>query len=458
MNKYLSTERINYVLNQLGLSVDISALNSHFVFLKEETEIQLYNNKIIFLLSDQELDFKKIIYKEDIPILFPVLSNENNIYTLSGTNLIFNHDVLKSAFYLLSGYQELNPEYKGKFNRFPFELSIQYKLDITHKPIVNYYFKFIELGLQEYCKQNNLLFVTKKQTNPFAFFLTHDIDKIDMYSFYDLVYYIKVLFGIRKKDLKFSVKLQKAIEYLFHFVFTKKNPSWDFEFLRTIEKKYNLKSAFYFLPKDLKHQDAYYSFNENRLQLLFNQLKEEGCEIGIHGTNRSATSFENLYSNINELKKHARVNISGIRQHRLLFDINITPHLHEKAGLLYDTTLGFAEYEGFRNSYCLPFNLYNFKDERPFKHWEIPLNVMDATLFEYRKLDNMSAFNAIKNIVAEVIKFNGTFTLLWHNGYFDEIIHPGIKDFYIQVLEYIHKANAKSILSSDINTLQEHDK
>jgi hypothetical protein len=204
------------------------------------------------------------------------------------------------------------------------------------------------------------------------------------------------------------------------------------------------------LPQDLKHQDAYYNFREDRLQKLFKRLQKEDCEIGIHGTNRSATNFDYLKSNIEELQEAANYKVSGIRQHRLIFDMNITPHLHEKAGLLYDTSLGFAEYDGFRNSYCYPFKLYNFKEEKPFKTWELPLNVMDATLFEYRKMNCTTALDSVKKIIAEIHKFNGVFTLLWHNGYFDEVINPGITKFYVDLLEYIHSLNAESVLGKNI--------
>ncbi|MEA2107423.1 MAG: polysaccharide deacetylase family protein, partial [Bacteroidota bacterium] len=230
----------------------------------------------------------------------------------------------------------------------------------------------------------------------------------------------------------------------------KKNPNWDFDFLLSLEKKFNFTSTYYFLPKDLKHQDAYYSFNENRILDLFNKLKAESCEIGIHGTSRSASQQKFLQSNIIELEKAASVKVSGIRQHRLIFDINITPYLHEEAGLVYDTSLAFAEHEGFRNSYCLPFKLYNFKEDRPFHTWEIPLHVMDATLFEYRKLKMDEAFNSVQEIVNEVIKFNGVFSLLWHNGFFDEILHPGIKKFYISLLKIINSKNGASIFGKNI--------
>lgn len=450
MNNFLSSNRINYVLEHLQQTVDIEPLKNRIVYLNNISDIDQYDNKIIFLLSNQKLDLNNIVYKHDIPILFPVLKTQSSIFSIQGSNLIFNHDVLKSAFFLLSGYQELDPEYKGTFNRFPYEISVQYKLCVVQKPLVNYYFEFIREGLTEFCEKNQLELKSKAPFKTFGFFLTHDIDTVDKYTIYDLVYYLKVLLGLRKKDITYYRKIKKAIQYVYHYLFTSKNPSWDFDFLRSTEEKFHFKSAFYFLPRDLKHQDAYYSFKENRLQKLFKRLKEEYCEIGIHGTNRSAAELKYLKSNIDELREAAHCEISGIRQHRLLFDMNITPHLHQKVNLLYDTSLGFAEHDGFRNAYCYPFKLYNFKEEKPFNTWEIPLNVMDATLFEYRKLTASSAFESVKNIITEVQKFNGIFTLLWHNGYFDEVLNPGITRFYIDLLEYIYSLNAESILGKNI--------
>ena len=124
--------------------------------------------------------------------------------------------------------------------------------------------------------------------------------------------------------------------------------------------------------------------------------------------------------------------------HRLTFDLPTTAILQKRAGLLYDNTLLFAEHEGFRNSFCLPFKLYDFAEDRMIDHWMIPLNVMDSTLFNYRKLDFAEAFSSVMKIIDEIKYFNGTFSLLWHNGYFDEAkSRPGLRDFYIKTLQAI---------------------
>jgi peptidoglycan/xylan/chitin deacetylase (PgdA/CDA1 family) len=440
----INSKKINYVLDHIQDNFDISTIKSRFVYLSDYKLVRNYNDCVIFLLSDKEYKIKDVTTIQDVPNLFPLNISKNGWYDFENSNLIFYHDLLKSSFFLLSGYQELIPSYKDIYNRFPYELSVQKELGITKKPIVNYYFEIIREGISKFCEMNGITCPASPKRSRFSFFLSHDVDKVDTYTLNELLYQVKVLFGVTKSPLSILQKMSKLKEYLINYLFTKKNPAWDFEFLIENERKRNIKSTFYFLSKDVKHHDAYYSFSEKRIKTLFNSLLVEGCEIGIHGTIGSATSFEKLSSNFAQLHKHSGIYSKGGRQHRLIYDINITPFLHEKIGLTYDSTLGFAEHEGFRNSYCLPFKLYNFKEERAFETWQIPLNVMDVTLYKYRQLDFEEAYNSILEIIKEIQKFNGIFSLLWHNGNFDEVLYPGITQFYLRILDLIKNEKAQS--------------
>jgi hypothetical protein len=124
--------------------------------------------------------------------------------------------------------------------------------------------------------------------------------------------------------------------------------------------------------------------------------------------------------------------------------------IHEKLNLLYDSSLGFAEHEGFRNSYCLPFKLYNFVEDNAFNVWQIPLAVMDNTLFDYRKLNYDQAHATIIALLNEVEKFGGVFSLLWHNNYLDDLDMPGIRRFYRNFIETISERNGVAISSKEI--------
>jgi hypothetical protein len=150
------------------------------------------------------------------------------------------------------------------------------------------------------------------------------------------------------------------------------------------------------------------------------------------------------------LQENASVSISGVRQHRLMWDHPQTALIQENAGLIYDVTLGFAMHEGFRNSYCHPFRLFDFDKNRMISTWEIPLNVMDSTLFYYRHLGFEQAESVVNELIAEVKKFNGVFSLLWHNSYFNESEIPGISQFYSTLLKRISSEIPKSVTGEEI--------
>jgi hypothetical protein len=170
----------------------------------------------------------------------------------------------------------------------------------------------------------------------------------------------------------------------------------------------------------------------------------------LHGTVRSHHSFESLVKIKKELVSVTGQDSSGIRQHRLMWKHPDTALIHEKAGFVYDATLGYAGHEGFRNSYCHPFRLFDFEKDRMLSYWEIPLNVMESTLFDYRDLNFGDALKAVDHLLSEIREFNGVFTLLWHNNYFDEIEKPGITAFYTGLLERIMSEKPEVLTGIDI--------
>jgi hypothetical protein len=152
-----------------------------------------------------------------------------------------------------------------------------------------------------------------------------------------------------------------------------------------------------------------------------------------------------MQNGLSKLNKIFRNDVKGIRQHRLRYEVPQTSEIQEQLGFIYDTSLGFFDHEGFRNSFCLPFKLYNFQKKKMTGIWEIPLNVMDCTLLESRGMNFNEAQVKVENLIAEIRKFSGVFTLLWHNGYFDEIRFPGIHHYYEEMIANIAGSNAKNL-------------
>ena len=157
--------------------------------------------------------------------------------------------------------------------------------------------------------------------------------------------------------------------------------------------------------------------------------------MGIHGTLGSALDQDSMDRTVGNLRQASPMPVAGIRQHYLKFSPGETGQIQERAGLKYDASLGFAEHDGFRRSYCWPFRLYDFRNDRTMDLWEVPLTVMEGTHFYYRKLDLAGSQASIETLVEEICKFNGVFSLLWHNHFFDEREIAGVTQHYTGILD-----------------------
>jgi hypothetical protein len=110
--------------------------------------------------------------------------------------------------------------------------------------------------------------------------------------------------------------------------------------------------------------------------------------------------------------------IFGGRQHYLRFHVPTTWRQWEQAGLQYDSTMGFADYEGFRCGTCHPYRPFDLEQDREMMIEEVPLIVMDTSLFHYRKMSHDQGKDRVLDLACRCAEVGGTFTLLWHNTSF----------------------------------------
>ena len=111
--------------------------------------------------------------------------------------------------------------------------------------------------------------------------------------------------------------------------------------------------------------------------------------------------------------------LSG-RQHFLRWKNPITWRFYEQVGLFYDFTLNFHEHEGFRCGTCYDYPVYDLIKRKKLNLREIPLIIMDGNLKDYQKLSLEEALNRALMLKQRVKKYNGLFTILWHNSSFDK--------------------------------------
>jgi len=309
--------------------------------------------------------------------------------------------------------EEYNPEFRDQFGRVPYYLS---KTRDIFQPDVSRF--LIESGYKpEY-----------PDGKKFAVCLTHDIDSV-----YRTIpgRGFNLAKSVYKRDKnEFSRSIKGA--------FNKRNPLCNFEEIMDLEEKYGAKSSFYFLA--LKSGDQDYSYDIMDLKDDIRNIRDRGCEVGLHGGHEAYNSCERICEEKKRLENALGSEVVGYRNHYLRFRTPDTWEHLAKAGFLYDTTFGYADCAGFRNGMCHPFRPYNLNTEEFIDIVEIPLVVMDGTLFQtYMKFDNDSALKFVKKIIDRVAEVNGVFTLLWHNTYLVNKT-PEI-NLYEQILNYCRDHN-----------------
>jgi hypothetical protein len=107
----------------------------------------------------------------------------------------------------------------------------------------------------------------------------------------------------------------------------------------------------------------------------------------------------------------------GNRQHWLRFDQHEKLfNAVERAGLVYDSSLGFPEMPSFRNGASFAFPPYDFSNEKPHEFLEIPLVLMDGSV----EAASRNLHEDPQNLTDEILRASrrwawGGIAALWHN-------------------------------------------
>ncbi|OGX90644.1 hypothetical protein [Hymenobacter coccineus] len=198
--------------------------------------------------------------------------------------------------------------------------------------------------------------------------------------------------------------------------------AWDnLEAVAAATAQYGARSTFFVLPAHRPGADgtpnADYRLTARLWQRLA-KLAEQGHEVALHASIGTADNFIHFDD---EQQQVLDVEEGGNRFHYLRWEPRLTPDIVDRASTSFDSTLGFAEHFGFRNSYCHPFFPFDFQHGQAYCFLEIPLNIMDATLHHpnYLQLGPDEVLPALVPMLSEVAKFGGVASVLWHNQNFD---------------------------------------
>lgn len=222
---------------------------------------------------------------------------------------------------------------------------------------------------------------------PFAVCLTHDVDNISR----PLSHILRVRNRFRKADFVLALL---GLRPLYNNI----------SLVADMETARGLRSSFYLLTGN---------YSLRGLSGTLAKLGRDGFEVGLHGDFGTHDSQEKMESALALFRSETGVEPQGVREHYLRFDFQKTWRIMENVALDYDSTVGFAERLGFPLGLCTPFHPPD-SEWNPMHLLELPLSVMDATLWGYLKRNEADGRSDVGSMVGKVQDVGGLFTLLWH--------------------------------------------
>lgn len=348
--------------------------------------------------------------EKDIAVLFgnDKLIEEHN----KSKKIISGHDCFASVFFMFTRWEEYVNKTRDDMIRFPANASIAKKFSFLHRPVVNEYVEFIWKVLKYLgCKQ-------KRKPRQFSPLLTHDVDFI--LRWYSVRHLIKALGAdlIRKKDVRnFTMDLADFVKVKFH---KKKDPFDTFDYLMHLSEENNLTSHFFFMSIDKMKNLQYYKLSHPRIKTIMNEIISRGHRIGFHPGINTCTNHANWKAEYEYLQSISPVEIKSGRQHYLQFEAPLTWQIWNDMKMEWDSTLSYHDDIGFRAGTCYPFSTFNFLTRKKLDLIERPLIIMDKPLVQYNlHLGYDKILSNALNLVNTIKKYQGEFTLLWHNNCFN---------------------------------------
>jgi peptidoglycan/xylan/chitin deacetylase (PgdA/CDA1 family) len=435
--KYVETANISESINvPILITYGKSSPTVENKFHIHIAETELFGDFLFSKTSIPSPPFEKL---NNIPVLY---STKNMSPLKKETNQIKSClDIIASSFFLTSCLEEHIKSERDENGRFSAKSTLLFQQNLLQVPLVDEYSKLLAQWIGSFGIALNRKHMNS--TSDFTICLSHDIDTVSK-GWLEAFYYEIRNFSNQSQITKLFYNFIKA------FIPNYKDLYWNFEQIMDLEKKYGAFSTFFFLKKTGDKRDAAYSIASKKMKKVFKKIIENDCEIGLHGSYYSLSQDSLLEFEKKALEAAAEYDIKGVRQHFLRFNAKNGWQLQEKAGLEYDTSLGFPDATGFRAGTSRPFRPFNFDKMAPHNIVEIPIIIMDGTLHQYLQLPIDQVWDQIRVVLEQVKLHNGAASVIWHNTYFTDYKFKGYKEIYEQIIKWVKHNNGELVTCKEL--------
>ena len=341
-------------------------------------------------------------------------------------------DLIGSAFWWLSGWQEVATRERDVHGRFPYQASLQAALGTAHLPAVDAY----RCALGE--RLNRLgIPVAPTRWGPeeklWAVLLSHDVDRVR-----------RRRLGALARGLAAGTPVQAVRRALAPGNVDLAGLA---ALLQDAERRGGRATVFAKSGRTGRI-DAPYRLGR-AARAAFRRARAAGHGVGLHPSAFAMQHPGHLRAERDRLQRVTGSRARLVRAHYLRFDPLRAPSELAAAGFEVDATLGFSAAPGYRRGTGRPFRLWDLQNDRPSELWAVPLVVMDTTLLQHQHLSEEAAALAARQVLHGAQRTGGCATLLWHNRPLDEPAGRAARAVYRAVLDAAQADGAALLSLSD---------
>ena len=371
---------------------------------------------------------------EGVPFLFGTPDIER-----VGDTIVVHADLVASAFFLLSRYEEiLYRDKRDVYGRFPGRESLSYRAGFIDRPVVDEYGKLIRKWL---CCNGVSIPVTVPYIRKIN--LTHDVDAPfscrtwrnvarNVFTGHNLFGAIRTKFGHLENDPYYTfpwiLQQNKTLQHIENKCRNNSinrnrhssNGETDISAINmqhTTEERCCRSVLFFKADGKTKNDKPRYDLYGKDIRALFALCRAQGVTVGLHSSFQAGIDPSLIASEKKKLEEAYGTEICHNRHHFLSSREPEDMEYLEKAGFTDDYTLGYADIAGFRLGTSFPVHYINPATRRLTSLTLHPLIIMDGTLSDpaYMNLTAFKAEDYCKRLIRHIRQVNGDLTLLWHN-------------------------------------------
>ncbi|WP_299160365.1 polysaccharide deacetylase family protein [uncultured Eudoraea sp.] len=421
------TPRFSYTMKQVFTRI----LGIDIIFTtKVEDFIKHTGPKITY--SKQPLQNEFFVRSNELLFVHGINDLQITVEDWEGTPCFFRtkepsvipYDIFSASFYLLARYEEYLPYLKDTHGRFPPLESIASTNNFLQLPVVDIWaYRFLDK-----LKERFPAIVSKKR----KFQHTSIIDVTSSHCFAHRGP-VRSIAGLLY-DLG-TLKWKRVVQRTSVWLKIIKDPYNNYEDLIEIQKKYQIKSIFFFQFANYSTYDKNVSPENNNFKYLIKSV----ADYSVVALAASYSSFRDVKLLKEEKKRLSNVVNRPINYSRMRYNRVDVPHTYRnlvEAEFTDDYTMGYTHEMGFKAGTCTPFYFYDIAIEE-----KQPIKIHPFAVHDYALRNSNSEEEALEKIrmyYDQVKKVNGHFITIFSNELLGGDQAINWLDLYNKVIQKYH--------------------